>query len=130
MTEEESAQAEANRVGRPADGAPITYPKLVARHTMRDFVGLEKSDKVTRDAMLNFSYYLTVGNMDEAFKAIKLIKRYSFPLCQNIVIKVCDVMVSYMDKALKTFKLIIKYSLYNPNKMNQWMGWCRCIDSS
>lgn len=43
---------------------------------MRDFVGLEKSDKQTREAMLNFSYYLTIGNMDEAFKAIKLIKRY------------------------------------------------------
>lgn len=43
---------------------------------MRDFVGLEKSDKNTKDAMLNFSFYLTIGNMDEAFKAIKLIKRY------------------------------------------------------
>ena len=50
-------------------------PRLVARKTMRDFVGLEKSDKNTKDAMLNFSFYLTIGNMDEAFKAIKLIKR-------------------------------------------------------
>ena len=56
--------------------AVLGHPKLVSRHTMRDFIGLEKSDKVTRDAMLNFSYYLTIGNMDEAFKAIKLIKRY------------------------------------------------------
>ena len=55
----------------------LGHPKLVSRHTMRDFIGLEKSDKVTRDAMLNFSFYLTVGNMDEAFKAIKLIKRYA-----------------------------------------------------
>ncbi|XP_041362442.1 intraflagellar transport protein 140 homolog [Gigantopelta aegis] len=53
------------------------YPKLVARKVMRDFVGLENSDKVTRDAMMNFSYYLTIGNMDEAFKSIKLIKSES-----------------------------------------------------
>ena len=42
---------------------------------MRDFVGLENADKNARDAMMSFSYYLTIGNMDEAFKAIKLIKR-------------------------------------------------------
>ncbi|XP_052071458.1 intraflagellar transport protein 140 homolog isoform X2 [Mytilus californianus] len=57
-----------------AEGAS---PRLVARKTMRDFVGLEKSDKNTKDAMLNFSFYLTIGNMDEAFKAIKLIKSES-----------------------------------------------------
>lgn len=49
--------------------------KMVAWRVMRDFVGLENSDKVTRDAMINFSYYLTIGNMDDAFKSIKLIKR-------------------------------------------------------
>ena len=74
MTEEESAQLESEQLLKQETSA-VMYPKLVARHTMRDFVGLEKSDKVTREAMLNFSYYLTVGNMDEAFKAIKLIKR-------------------------------------------------------
>ena len=55
---------------------PSIQPKLVARKIMRDFVGLESSDKGTRDAMMNFSFYLAVGNMDEAFKAIKLIKRF------------------------------------------------------
>ena len=48
---------------------------MVASRTMRDFVGLETSDKGTMDAMMNFSYYLTIGNMDEAFRAIKLIKK-------------------------------------------------------
>lgn len=48
---------------------------------MRDFVGLGDCDKATRDAMLNFSFYLTAGDMDEAFKSIKLIKRYSVYLC-------------------------------------------------
>ncbi|OWF41021.1 intraflagellar transport protein 140 homolog [Mizuhopecten yessoensis] len=55
----------------------VIQPKLVARKTMRDFVGLENSDKNTREAMMNFSYYLTIGNMDEAFKSIKLIKSES-----------------------------------------------------
>uniref|UniRef100_A0AAV2LFL9 Telomere length regulation protein TEL2 homolog n=1 Tax=Knipowitschia caucasica TaxID=637954 RepID=A0AAV2LFL9_KNICA len=49
-------------------------PKTVARRALRDFVGLETCDKITRDAMLNFSFYLTIGDMDEAFKSIKLIK--------------------------------------------------------
>ncbi|XP_072916135.1 intraflagellar transport protein 140 homolog [Hemitrygon akajei] len=53
-------------------GSPI--PQMVARWPLRDFVGLEDCDKTTRDAMLNFSFYLTIGDMDEAFKSIKLIK--------------------------------------------------------
>jgi len=44
---------------------------------MRDFIGLEKADAEARKAMMNFSYLSTIGNMDEAFKAIKLIKRYA-----------------------------------------------------
>jgi len=75
LSEEEAATKDTGHLVRP-DTATVIYPKLVARSTMRDFVGLEKSDKVTREAMLNFSYYLTIGNMDEAFKAIKLIKRW------------------------------------------------------
>ncbi|CAL1531559.1 unnamed protein product [Lymnaea stagnalis] len=63
-------------VVNPETGA-VTYPKRVARKIMRDYVGLENSDKGTRDAMMNFSFFLTVGNMDEAFKAIKLIKSES-----------------------------------------------------
>uniref|UniRef100_A0A673HQW8 Intraflagellar transport 140 homolog (Chlamydomonas) n=1 Tax=Sinocyclocheilus rhinocerous TaxID=307959 RepID=A0A673HQW8_9TELE len=49
-------------------------PQMVVRRALRDFVGLESCEKQTRDAMLNFSFYLTIGDMDEAFKAIKLIK--------------------------------------------------------
>lgn len=52
-----------------------SVPQVVARRPLRDFVGLEDCDKTTRDAMLNFSLYLTIGDMDEAFKSIKLIKR-------------------------------------------------------
>lgn len=35
---------------------------------MRDFQGIELNDDDTRDALINFSFYLTVGNMDEAYK--------------------------------------------------------------
>ncbi len=54
---------------------PTAFQSIVQRRSMRDFVGLESADKNARDAMMSFSYYLTIGNMDEAFKAIKLIKR-------------------------------------------------------
>ncbi|XP_007528140.1 intraflagellar transport protein 140 homolog isoform X1 [Erinaceus europaeus] len=54
-------------------GQPHT-PQVVGRRPMRDFVGLEDCDKPTQDAMLNFSFFLTVGDMDEAFRSIKLIK--------------------------------------------------------
>ena len=42
---------------------------------MRNFVGLERADLEVRKAMLDFAYHLTIGNLDEAFKAIKLIER-------------------------------------------------------
>ncbi|KAM4631549.1 intraflagellar transport protein 140 homolog [Discoglossus pictus] len=54
-------------------GSP-RIPQMVAKKPLRDFIGLEECDKTTREAMLNFSFYLTVGDMDEAFKSIKLIK--------------------------------------------------------
>ncbi|XP_041829697.1 intraflagellar transport protein 140 homolog [Melanotaenia boesemani] len=55
-------------------GAPSQFPHMVSRRALRDFVGLENCEKSTRDAMLNFSFFLTIGDMDEAFKSIKLIK--------------------------------------------------------
>uniref|UniRef100_A0A915J6M4 Intraflagellar transport protein 140 homolog n=1 Tax=Romanomermis culicivorax TaxID=13658 RepID=A0A915J6M4_ROMCU len=51
--------------------------KHVVRRTCRDFIGLEDMNKEMKTAMLDFSYHLTVGNMDEAFKAVKLIKSES-----------------------------------------------------
>ncbi|XP_062955109.1 intraflagellar transport protein 140 homolog isoform X2 [Cynocephalus volans] len=59
------------------DGVDSGYhhtPQMAARRPLRDFIGLEDCDKPTRDAMLNFSFFITVGDMDEAFKSIKLIK--------------------------------------------------------
>ncbi|XP_075623347.1 intraflagellar transport protein 140 homolog isoform X2 [Balearica regulorum gibbericeps] len=57
-----------------AESGSVKVSQMVARRPMRDFIGLGDCDKTTRDAMLNFSFYLTAGDMDEAFKSIKLIK--------------------------------------------------------
>ncbi|XP_023584150.1 intraflagellar transport protein 140 homolog [Trichechus manatus latirostris] len=57
-----------------ADTGHHGIPQMVGRRPLRDFMGLEDGDRATRDAMLNFSFFVTVGDMDEAFKSIKLIK--------------------------------------------------------
>jgi len=64
-----------NLMGRPPTSAGPGFQAMVSRRIMRDFYGLENADSSAQEAMMNFSYYLTIGNMDEAFKAIKLIKR-------------------------------------------------------
>ncbi|CAG9817936.1 unnamed protein product [Phaedon cochleariae] len=52
-----------------------TLQKLsIVREVMNDFIGLEKCDRNTRSAVLDFSFNLTIGNMDAAFKAIKLVE--------------------------------------------------------
>ena len=48
---------------------------VVIQRVHRDFVGLEQAEKSAKAAMMDFSFYLTLGDMDEAFKAIKVIKR-------------------------------------------------------
>ncbi|XP_023331155.1 intraflagellar transport protein 140 homolog [Eurytemora carolleeae] len=53
---------------------PNSFYSPVEKKIIKDFAGLEKSDKKTKDAIVNFSMYLSIGNMDEAFKAIKAIK--------------------------------------------------------
>ncbi|KAF4520566.1 hypothetical protein B566_EDAN011119 [Ephemera danica] len=66
---------------------------------MSDFEGLESCDKLTKDAIINFSYHLTVGNMDEAFKAIKTIK--SETVWENMA-KMC-VKTNRLDVAMVCF---------------------------
>ncbi|OON21029.1 tetratricopeptide repeat protein [Opisthorchis viverrini] len=70
----------------------------INRRVMRDFIDLEQTDSNTRDAMLSFSYYLTMGEMDAAFKAMKLIKspavwqnmaRMCVSTCRLDVARVC-----------------------------------------
>lgn len=47
--------------------------RVLSVQPLRDFVGLEDADHDTRVAMMEFSYQLTVGNLDEAFKAVRLV---------------------------------------------------------
>jgi len=41
---------------------------------MKDFAGLEQVDEATKKAILNFSFFLTVGNMDEAYNSVRNIQ--------------------------------------------------------
>ena len=50
-------------------------PHTVAVKALRDFGGFKKGDQNTLKALLNFSYHATMGDMDEAFKSIKAVKR-------------------------------------------------------
>jgi intraflagellar transport protein 140 len=40
---------------------------------MRDFVGMDAVNEGTRKALLDFSYNLTLGKLDEAYRAVKTI---------------------------------------------------------
>jgi len=55
-----------------------------AGHVMRDFIGLNLKDRTAIQSMMKFSIFSTEGNMDEAFKAIKQIKR-----CVRMCVSVC-----------------------------------------
>lgn len=44
------------------------------RKPMKDFVGLENVEESIKKAILNFSHYLSVGNMDEAYNSVRNIK--------------------------------------------------------
>ena len=54
---------------------------MVVQRVHRDFVGLEDAEASSKAAMMDFSFYLTLGDMDEAFKAIKVIKRFDVEHC-------------------------------------------------
>ncbi|TPX69392.1 hypothetical protein SpCBS45565_g02472 [Spizellomyces sp. 'palustris'] len=50
------------------------YMNMVSSIVARDFEGLENTDTTTMKAMIDFSFHIAVGNMDESLKALKLIK--------------------------------------------------------
>ena len=51
---------------------------------MRGFDGLENGSDDAKQAMLKFTYLSATGNMDEAFKAIKLIKKYAHQIFSQV----------------------------------------------
>lgn len=40
---------------------------------MSDFSGIENLDPQTKTGIMNFSFYLSTGNLDEAYKSVKSI---------------------------------------------------------
>lgn len=51
---------------------------MVDRIVMKDFEGLEDCDSTTKNAVINFSFSLSIGDVDEAFKSICSMKRLAF----------------------------------------------------
>lgn len=47
---------------------------IIIRKPMKDFVGLENVEENIRKAIMNFSHFLTVGNMDEAYNSVRNIR--------------------------------------------------------
>ena len=64
-------------LAKAGDQSTALSQSMVIQRVHRDFVGLEQAEKSAKAAMMDFSFYLTLGDMDEAFKAIKVIKRFS-----------------------------------------------------
>lgn len=64
---------------RQTGGAPDARPggdadmltTSILQTVLRDFAGLEDVDRETKAALLDFSYHLACGNIDEAYKAVK-----------------------------------------------------------
>ena len=44
---------------------------IILRKPMKDFVGLENVEQSIKTAIMNFSHFLTVGNMDEAYNSVR-----------------------------------------------------------
>ena len=68
-------EAPEEKKGAGGSFVPLGPRRMATKRTMRDFVGLEDCSAEAKQAMIDFSYLSAIGNMDEAFKAIKLIKR-------------------------------------------------------
>ncbi|GIL44704.1 hypothetical protein Vafri_2223 [Volvox africanus] len=58
----------------PGSGGYQPFTSNVSRVLMTSFVGMQDSDEKTRRALLDFSFSLATGNMDEAFRSVKAIK--------------------------------------------------------
>lgn len=83
----------------------VASVSCIERRSLRDFEGINVKDNVTRDALMNFSYYLAIGNMEEAYKAVKTIKDVS--VWQNMAqmcvktkkMEVAEICISNMEDA-------------------------------
>lgn len=60
----------------------VVYSDYLTGKTMADFIGVNGLEKNVVEAIMNFSYNLTLGDLDAAFKAIKIIKKYGKSRCR------------------------------------------------
>ena len=60
---------------RPDCLESVVYSDYLTGKTMADFVGINGLEKNIVEAIMNFSYNLTLGDLDAAFRAIKMIKK-------------------------------------------------------
>lgn len=71
QTERNEDDSDEEQTQKPAEG---DQNMLIIRKAMKDFVGLENVDENIRKAIMNFSHFLSVGNMDEAYNSVRNIK--------------------------------------------------------
>lgn len=62
---------------KAASSASEATASYLRTKIMRDFVGLDKVNETARQALIDFCYYMTIGNMDEAYRSVKLIENPS-----------------------------------------------------
>lgn len=47
---------------------------FVSKTTLHDFYKINTDDEIIKNSILNFSFHLTAGNLDEAYKSVKSIQ--------------------------------------------------------
>ncbi|KAG3035550.1 hypothetical protein JG687_00000097 [Phytophthora cactorum] len=67
------------KTNNPVTKIPTVYDTVSYLRTqiMRDFTGLDKVNNEAKQALIDFCYFMTVGNMDEAYRSVKLIENPS-----------------------------------------------------
>ncbi|KAJ3047714.1 hypothetical protein HK097_011283 [Rhizophlyctis rosea] len=58
---------------KKADPNAGVQDDCLLKRITKDYAGVEETDTVTLRAMSNFQYHLAIGNIDEAFKSIKIV---------------------------------------------------------
>ncbi|XP_018335270.1 intraflagellar transport protein 140 homolog [Agrilus planipennis] len=66
--------SDARLLGVAAPFIALLENLIIVRKVMTDFNGLENCTSETKEAILDFSYNISHGNMDAAFKSIKLVQ--------------------------------------------------------
>lgn len=74
--DEEFTTEQHNRSSLTGGGITKKYEHSLFLKPLRDFDGMQQadSDVKLRAALMHFAYFAAIGNMDEAYKAVKLVK--------------------------------------------------------